>query len=57
MVRLLARGLAMKEVARELDIAPRTVAFHKYKIMQELGLKSNAELFQYASRHGLLEGA
>jgi len=38
----------MKIVADILRIAPRTVAFHKYRVMQDLGLKSNAELIQFA---------
>lgn len=53
--RLLAKGLSMKEVARKLDITPRTVAFHKYNIMQTFGLTSNADLFQHALKHGLVE--
>jgi DNA-binding CsgD family transcriptional regulator len=44
----------MKEVAGVLAISPRTVEFHKYRIMQLLGLKSGAELVQYAIRHGLI---
>ena len=54
-VQLLAKGLSMKEVARKLDITPRTVAFHKYNIMQAFSLASNADLFQHAMRHGLIE--
>jgi DNA-binding NarL/FixJ family response regulator len=51
---LLLRGLSMKGVARELGIAPRTVAFHKYKAMEVNGLKSNSDLISFALRHGLL---
>lgn len=47
-VQLLAEGNSMKQVASVLKIAPRTVAFHKYRIMQELGLKTNADLVQFA---------
>jgi DNA-binding NarL/FixJ family response regulator len=54
-VRLLARGLSMKEAARELGITPRTIAFHKYKIMQQLGIESNAELVRYAQRMGIAD--
>lgn len=53
--RHLAKGLSMKEVARALDITPRTVAFHKYNIMQNFALASNADLFQLAIRQGLTE--
>jgi DNA-binding CsgD family transcriptional regulator len=50
----LVRGLSMKQVARELGITPRTVAFHKYNAMGNNGLQSNAELVSFALRHGLL---
>ena len=47
-LQLLAEGHAMKQVAATLDITPRTVAFHKYRIMEELGFKTNAELIRFA---------
>jgi DNA-binding NarL/FixJ family response regulator len=53
-VELVVSGLPMKSVARRLGIAPRTVAFHKYRAMRLLGLKDNAELVDYAIQHGLL---
>lgn len=53
-LQLLAEGLSMKEVAAVLNLKPGTVAFHKYKMMESLGLKSNAELLQYAIKHHLV---
>jgi DNA-binding NarL/FixJ family response regulator len=53
-LQLLAEGKSMKEIAGILDISPRTVEFHKYRVMQLLGVKTNAELVQYAVRHGLI---
>jgi len=47
-LQLLAEGKSMKEVAAILDISAGTVAFHKYKLMEKLSLKSNAELLEYA---------
>lgn len=47
-VQLLAEGKSMKQVADVLRIAPRTVAFHKYRIMEDLGLRTNADLVQFA---------
>ena len=44
----------MKQVAAVLNVAPRTVAFHKYRIMKRLGLTNNAELIQLAIREGML---
>ena len=41
----------MKEVASILDVTARTVAFHKYRMMEQLKIKTNAELIQYAIRH------
>jgi DNA-binding NarL/FixJ family response regulator len=53
-LQLLAEGRAMKEVADLLQVTARTVAFHKYTIMEQLGLKTSAELVQYALGHGML---
>jgi DNA-binding NarL/FixJ family response regulator len=53
-LQLLAEGKSMKEVGSVLDISPRTVEFHKYRVMELLGVKTNAELVQYAIRHGLI---
>jgi len=54
-LQLLAEGMSMKEIAGILSLKPGTVAFHKYRIMQSLGLKSNAELLHYALKHHLIE--
>jgi DNA-binding NarL/FixJ family response regulator len=53
-LQLLAEGKCMKELAGVLNVTPRTVAFHKYRIMEVLNAKSNAELVQYAIRHHLI---
>lgn len=53
---LLVRGLRMKEVARRLGISPRTVAFHKYRAMESNQLRTQADLLEFALRHGLLSG-
>lgn len=53
-LQLLAEGKLMKEVASILQISPRTVEFHKYRIMEILNVKTGAELVQYAIRHGLI---
>jgi DNA-binding NarL/FixJ family response regulator len=49
-VQLLAEGKSMKEAAWVLNVTPRTVAFHKYRIMQDLGFKTNADLIQFAMK-------
>jgi len=53
-LQLLAEGHTMKEAAAILDVATRTVAFHKYRIMQEFGLQNNSELLRFAMKHGLV---
>jgi DNA-binding NarL/FixJ family response regulator len=53
-LQLLAEGKSMKQVAAELDVALRTVAFHKYRLMQRLQLKNDAEIVQYAVRHRII---
>ena len=50
-LQLLAEGHSMKEAAALLNVTPRTVAFHKYQMMQQLNIKSTAELIQYAVRN------
>jgi len=54
-VGLLAQGLAMKEVGARLGIATRTVAFHKYRAMQSLGVASSAALVRFAVENGIVE--
>ena len=53
-VQLLAEGKSMKEVASVLKVTPRTVAFHKYRIMQDLGFKTNAALIQFAVKNRIV---
>ena len=49
-LQLLAAGRSMKEVAFALRIKPRTVAYHKYRMMEDFNLSSNAALFRFAAR-------
>jgi DNA-binding NarL/FixJ family response regulator len=55
-LQLLVEGRPMKEVAGILNVAPRTVAYHKYKMMADLRLKSTAELIQYALKNKIVPG-
>lgn len=52
---LLARGLASKEIATELDISTRTVETHRANLMRKLGVKSVALLTQAAIREGIVD--
>jgi DNA-binding NarL/FixJ family response regulator len=53
-LQLLAEGRSMKEAAFILNVSPRTVAFHKYSMMEHLQIKSSAELVQYAMNRQLV---
>jgi DNA-binding CsgD family transcriptional regulator len=53
-LQLLAEGHSMKEIAAVLNVTPRTVAFHKYRMMEQLHVKSTAELVRYAVQHHIV---
>jgi len=53
-LQLLAEGKVMKEVGAILNMTTRTVAFHKYRIMEVLGARSSAELVKYAVRNHIV---
>ena len=53
-LQLLAEGNSMKEVGSVLNITPRTVAFHKYQMMDQLKVTSTAELIQFAVKHHIV---
>ena len=53
-LQLLAEGKVMKEVGDILNMTPRTVAYHKYRMMAVLGAKSSAELVKYAVRNHMV---
>ena len=56
-LQMLAEGQSMKEIAYILEIAHRTVRFHKYRIMEELGITTNSGLVRYAMTHGMISAA
>jgi DNA-binding NarL/FixJ family response regulator len=56
-IRLLAEGRTMKEIAATLQISPRTAETHKYQALEALGLKTTADLIRYAVEHGLIPRA
>jgi len=53
-LQLLAEGYSMKEAADMLNVTPRTIAFHKYKMMEQLGIRTTAELIQLAIKSHLV---
>jgi DNA-binding NarL/FixJ family response regulator len=56
-LQLLAEGRSMKEAAFILNVSPRTVAYHKYLMMEHLHIRSSAELIEYALRSSLAAGS
>jgi len=54
-LQLAAEGQSAKQIASTLGISPRTVEFHKYQMMEALGLHTNADLIHFAIKHGLVE--
>ena len=54
-LQLLAEGRSAKEAAAVLSVSARTIEFHKYQLMETLGLRSSAELVHFAIKHGIVE--
>lgn len=54
-LQLLAEGHCVKEAASLLNISPRTVEYHKYQMMKDVGLKNMADLVRYAVKHGIVK--
>ena len=53
-LQLLAEGKSMKQAADVLEVTPRTIAFHKYRMMEHLGIKNNSDLFLFAVKNHIL---
>jgi DNA-binding NarL/FixJ family response regulator len=53
-LQLIAEGKSPKEIAAILNVSPRTVEFHKYRIMEATGVRTIAELTRYAVNHGIV---
>ena len=54
-LQLLAEGKSAKEIAAALGLSARTVEFHKYTLMDALGMENSAELIRFAIKHGLIQ--
>lgn len=53
-LQLVAEGRSAKEIASDLVISTRTVEFHKYQMMESLGLHNSTELILFAVKHQLV---
>jgi DNA-binding NarL/FixJ family response regulator len=49
-----AQGLTSKEIARRLDLSPRTAESHRANLMHKLGLKTQTDLIRFALQHGVI---
>lgn len=55
-LQLVAEGKTIKEISATLAISPKTVEFHKNALMNEIGLRTTAELTRYAISRGIISG-
>ncbi len=53
----LARGISIREIAAALNVSMKTIEFHRAALMEKLGLHSNLELVRYAVEHGIADRA
>jgi DNA-binding NarL/FixJ family response regulator len=53
-LQLIAEGKTAKQIAAVLEISPKTVEYHKASIVDQLGLRTTAELTRYAIEHGIV---
>jgi DNA-binding NarL/FixJ family response regulator len=53
-LQLLAEGMQVKDIAATLNLSTRTVEFHKYRMMAELGIQNSAELVRFAVKHHIV---
>lgn len=53
----LAKGLGVNDIAAELAISNKTVSTHKARLMEKMGLASNADIVRYALSHRLIDEA
>lgn len=51
----LAAGRAVSEIANELELSVKTVSTYRSRVLEKMGLKTNADLTSYALRHGLIQ--
>jgi DNA-binding NarL/FixJ family response regulator len=54
-MQLVAEGHSIKEMAEILSVSPKTVEYHKYRMMEILDLASTSELKQYAIKHRIVD--
>ena len=53
-LRLIASGKRLSEIAESLSISPKTVSVYRARILEKLGVKNNVEVAHYVTQHGLM---
>jgi DNA-binding NarL/FixJ family response regulator len=56
-LRLVARGRSLKEIASELNLSEKTIGTYRARLGEKLGLRSNVELTRFAIQHGLVDAS
>jgi DNA-binding NarL/FixJ family response regulator len=51
---LLGSGRTVKEIARSLELSPKTVSTYRARVLEKMGASTNADLVRYAALHGLI---
>ena len=54
-LRLIASGKMVSEIAQELSLSVKTISTYRSRILEKMGMKNNAELMHYAMQHQLVE--
>ncbi|MBC8096622.1 MAG: response regulator transcription factor [Akkermansiaceae bacterium] len=54
-LRLIASGKIVSEIAKELSLSVKTISTYRSRILEKMGMKNNAELMHYAMQHQLVE--
>jgi DNA-binding NarL/FixJ family response regulator len=54
-LRLVAQGKALKEIAAELSLSEKTISTYRVRLGRKLGLGTNVELARYATLHKLVD--
>tara|TARA_R110002096_G_scaffold19654_12_gene65535 strand:- start:5137 stop:5778 length:642 start_codon:yes stop_codon:yes gene_type:complete len=56
-LQLMVEGHRVKTIAKMMHVSPKTVEYHKYRLMKQLHLRTTAEAVQYAIRHGIIDSS
>lgn len=54
-MRMIASGIALTEIAERLHVSVKTVSSYRARILEKMRMKNNAELIRYAMNHGLID--